>query len=87
MPTVVRREEGIALSRAARTCISLGLASLIAVLVSHLALTDIYHGESDLSQEWNVLRVCFGVIVAFQVYALISLLRVVREAQSGGGAA
>ena len=77
----------MALNRAARTCIGLGVASLVAVLVSHLALTDICHGEGDLSQEWNVVRLCFGVIVAFQVYALMTLRRVVREAQGGGGAA
>jgi len=62
----------------------LGLASIVAVLISHLALTDIYRGEGDLSQEWNVLRFCFGVIVAFQVYALITLSRVVRGAHGGG---
>lgn len=70
----------MALNRAARTCIGLGWASLVAVLVGHLALTDIFHGEGDLTQEWNVLRVCFAVIVAFQVYALITLRRVVRGA-------
>jgi hypothetical protein len=77
----------LALNRAAKTCIGLGLASLVAVLVGHLALTDIYHGEGDLSQEWSALRVCAGVIVAFQVYALITLSRVVRGAHGGGGSA
>jgi len=76
----------MALNRAARTCIALGGASLVAVLVGHLALTDIYHGECDLSLEWNVLRICFGVIVAFHAYALITLRRVVREAHGAGSA-
>jgi len=33
----------------------LGILSVIALLVSHLALTDIWHGEGDLRLEWSVL--------------------------------
>jgi hypothetical protein len=40
-----------------------------------LALTDIYHGETDLSLEWGVLQIAFGVIVAFHVAAFISLTK------------
>ena len=32
---------------AARRCIGLGVASMLAVGVSHLALTDISHAEGD----------------------------------------
>lgn len=53
---------------------SLGLSvlGLVAVVTSHLALTDIYHAEGDVSLEWNVLRVCFGVIVASQISGLVT---------------
>jgi hypothetical protein len=54
----------------------LGILSVAAVLTGHLALTDIHHGEGDLALEWNVLRGCFGVIVAFQVAALVTLRKV-----------
>ena len=57
----------------------LGLLALLAVMISHLALTDIYHGEEDVSLEWNVLRLCFGVIVLFQIVALITLTKVLRS--------
>lgn len=64
------------LKTAARRCIGLGLLSLLAVGVSHLALTDIRHAEGDLTLEWNVLRGCFAVILCFQVRALVILRRV-----------
>ena len=41
-----------------RLTIWLGCVSLLGVLVSFLALTDIYHGEADLSQEWMAFALC-----------------------------
>ena len=61
----------------------LGVVSLAAVAVSHLALTDIYHGEQDVTLEWTALRVCFGVIVAFHIYTLATLRRFVRGDAGG----
>ncbi len=66
------------LRRAVRLSLFLGGLSLVAVVVSWLALTDIGHGESDLSLEWSVLRAAFLVIVLFQVSALLTLGRVLR---------
>lgn len=66
------------LKTAARLTILLGLLSLLAVGVGHLALTDIAHGEPDVSREWTVVRLCFAVIVLFQVAALLTLRRVLR---------
>lgn len=51
----------------------------MAVLVSHLALTDIYHGETDTSLEWRVLQISAGVILAFQISALITIWRWLRR--------
>ncbi len=65
--------------RQAAVAFFLGIASLIAIFVSLLALTDIYHGESDLRQEWMALRVCFAVIFIFQVFALVTFWRIIRE--------
>ena len=59
--------------------LALGVLSLIAVVFSHLALTDIYHGEADVNIEWRVLQVCALVIVAFQVAALTTLGRLIRR--------
>jgi hypothetical protein len=68
--------------------LSLGLCvlALLAVVTSHLALTDIYHADGDVSLEWNVLRVCFAVIVASQVAALVTLTKVLRRNVQSGAA-
>lgn len=59
--------------------VALGTLSVLAILVSHLALTDIWHGEGDLQLEWRVLRISFGVIVAFHVVALVMLVGHLRD--------
>ena len=64
---------------AARVSFGLGILSLVAVLVSHLALTDIYHRETDTSQEWRALQISAGVILAFQISALITIWRLLRR--------
>ncbi|MCU0276576.1 MAG: hypothetical protein MUF02_06965 [Acidobacteria bacterium] len=71
------------LKRQADIAIVLGIFTLVAVVVSHLALTDIYHGEADLSLEWNVLKLCFAVIVAVQVFTLATLWRVIGKKENG----
>ena len=62
----------------------LGIASLVAVFISLLALSDIYHGESDLRLEWMVLRISFAVIFIFQVFALVTFWRVIRRNNGDG---
>ncbi|MCX6556086.1 MAG: hypothetical protein NTW95_01410 [Candidatus Aminicenantes bacterium] len=63
----------------------LGIASLVAVFVSLLALTDIYHGESDLRLEWMALRICFAVIFIFQVFALVTFWSMIRSENPRAG--
>jgi hypothetical protein len=41
----------------------LAVLALLSVAVGHLALTDIFHAEGDVSLEWNAVRVCLAVIV------------------------
>ena len=77
------REEIMTIKKQADIAFVLGVLTLAAVFVSHLALTDIYHGEADLSLEWNVLRVCFAAIVAFQVFALATFWRVIKKKNGG----
>jgi len=66
------------------TSVVLGVLALLAVMTSHLALTDIYHGEADVSLEWSVLKLCFGVIVLSHVVALITLTKVLRSSGARG---
>ena len=60
----------------------LDIVSLVAVFISLLALTDIYHGESDLRQEWMALQICFAVIFIFQVFALGTFWRMIKKKNS-----
>ena len=62
-----------------RWAFRLGILSLIAILAAHLALTDIRHGEADLTLEWNVLRMSFLIILAFHVTALRALRQANRS--------
>jgi len=67
----------------ARLTFRLGILSLCAVVLSLLALTDIWHGEQDLTMEWRALQVAFGAIIVFQFAALATLRRVLREKEPG----
>jgi hypothetical protein len=51
----------------------LGILSSLAIVLSHLALTDIGHAEGDLSLEWGVLRVSALVLAAFIVSTFVML--------------
>lgn len=57
---------------------ALGVLSLIAGLFSHLALTDIYHGEADVSLEWGIVQLSALVILVFIGMALFTLGRAWR---------
>jgi hypothetical protein len=61
-----------------RAVIVLGIVSLLAGLFAHLALTDIYHGEVDVTLEWGVVRVCAVVFAAFVGASLFTLIRALK---------
>ena len=56
---------------------------MFAVVLGHLALTDIRHGEQDLTLEWRALQLAFGAIIVFQISALATLRRMLREERPG----
>ena len=75
-PTPIGKKEPVMPPRLLRhLALGLGCLSFFSILVAHLALTDIYHGETDLSLEWRALQVAFGVIVTFHVAAFVSLMK------------
>jgi hypothetical protein len=61
-----------------RATMILGALALAAGIAGHLALTDIYHGEADVSLEWSLLRICALILLAFIVSALIILKKAAR---------
>jgi hypothetical protein len=54
----------------------LGILTLLSILFSHLALTDIYHNtETDLTLEWNIVRTGYLLTFIFVVIALITIMK------------
>ena len=58
-----------------RLTIGLGVLSLAAVVLSQAALTDIYHGEADVTGEWRAVQASFVVIIGFHLAAIAMLWR------------
>lgn len=52
--------------------------SLVAFLFCHLALTDINHGETDLSLEWAVLRIAAIIFIAFIISTVLTIRQVFK---------
>ena len=61
-----------------RTTMALGILSILAGILGHLALTDIYHGEGDLTVEWSILQVGAFIIFAFVVSSLLVLRKALK---------
>lgn len=66
----------------AQVTFALRVVTIISILVSHLALTDIYHGEPDLRLEWYALQICLGVFVVFLVWTCCSGIGRAKGVQS-----
>ena len=66
------------LRKSIKTALALGVLSFIALVLSHLALTDIARGEGDVSLEWSVLRVCFVLVLLFIAAATVTLRRALK---------
>jgi len=47
-------------------------------VMSHLALTDIHHGEADVSLEWYIVCLSALVFLVFVSLTLFTLRRVLR---------
>jgi hypothetical protein len=53
--------------------------SILALVFSHLALTDIYHGGEDLGLEWSLLRITAIIFIAFITSTLLTLKQVLKR--------
>ena len=63
--------------------IAAGVLSTVLFVLERLALTDIFHGEPDLSTEWNVVSLTFLPIFAFHVLSLIASVVALRYVKGG----
>jgi hypothetical protein len=62
---------------AAITLILSGL-SILALVLSHLALTDIYHGGEDLVKEWSLLRIAAIIFIVFITSTILTLKQLLK---------
>jgi len=61
-----------------RATMFLGVLALLAGIIGHLALTDIYHNEVDVTLEWNILRICALTLLIFIGSSLITLKNTIK---------
>ncbi len=52
--------------------------SILALIISHLALTDIYHGGEDVSLEWLILRISAAIFLTFIISTIFTLTQVLK---------
>jgi hypothetical protein len=71
---------------ASRLTFGLGVLSVLAVILANLALIDIYHGEPDVTLEWNAVRVSFLIILVFHAFALTAAWKALNQAKPDGSA-
>ena len=60
-------------------CALLGLVSLAAFIFGRLAMTDIFHGEPDLTLEWKVVSATFLPVLAFHLLAIFVSFHALRN--------
>lgn len=58
---------------------ALGILAFVAGFFAHLALTDIYHGESDVSLEWKTVQLAALIILLFIGSSLFMLGRTLKR--------
>ena len=56
----------------------LGLISMGAFIFGRLAMTDIFHGEPDLTLEWSVVSMSFLPILIFHLISVVAALNAIR---------
>jgi uncharacterized BrkB/YihY/UPF0761 family membrane protein len=81
LPDTTGRFEMGRLKMLIKLSIALGIASLIALFFSHLALTDIYHSEPNPQLEWNILRISAIILITFTGVAIYTFYRVLKNHQ------
>ena len=66
------------LKKYSKITLFLAYFSLVAFLFCHLALTDIYHGETDLGLEWTILRIAAIIFLAFIISTVFTIRQVYK---------
>lgn len=70
------------MKRAIVITLILGALSMTGILISHLAFTDIAHGEPDLTLEWKALQISFLTMIIFHLAAFYTLGKLLKSIKS-----
>ena len=63
----------------AKVTAGMGVLFIFALILSFLALTDIWHDiEPNLNREWNVVRISFLIESLFFISVVVTLAQVFR---------
>ncbi len=66
--------------RLIRMALALAVITLIGLIFSALALSDIYHqNESNLTSEWNVVRASFLFTLMFVAVSSMTILKLINR--------
>src|SRR5689334_20418705 len=57
--------------------------SLAALALTHLALTNIYHGGTDVWLGWRVVQVSAAVLMTFIATTVVTMRRILRSMRKG----
>jgi len=52
--------------------------SILALVFSHLALTDIYRGGEDLALEWSLLRIAAIIFIVFITSTILTMKQLLK---------
>jgi len=67
------------------TSVVFGILSFGLFVFERLALTDIYHGEPDLSLEWNIVSISFLPILLFHIISVVAAVVTLRKMSNQKG--
>lgn len=62
-----------------RMSVTLGIITLGSLILSSLALTDIYHNEPNLILEWNLVRAGLLITLMFVALSMVTMIRLNSE--------
>jgi hypothetical protein len=57
----------------------LGVVSLGFFVLERLAMTDIFHGEPNLTFEWNIVSISFLPILVFHLVSVVAAIAALRR--------
>lgn len=62
-----------------RTTLGWGMLTLITGLFAHLALTDIYHAEPNVSIEWTIVQIAALTVLIFVALSMATLWKLLKK--------